>query len=76
MLETDACVKGLGVMLSQHHGYGQLHPVAFAKSSFVGSRKNYSITELETLAVVWSIQHFCVYLYGHEVTVVTVHSAV
>ena len=34
------------------------------------------MTELETLAVVWAMQHFNAYLYGHEVTVVTDHSAV
>ena len=38
--------------------------------------KNYSITDLETLAVVWAIQHFRAYLYGHKVTVVTDHLAV
>ena len=40
------------------------------------AEKNYSITELETLAVVWAIQHYHAYLYGHEVTVITDHSAV
>ena len=38
--------------------------------------RNYSITELETLAVVWSVSHFKAYLYGHEVTVYSDHSAV
>lgn len=30
VLETDACVKGLGVALCRCHGDGQLHPTAFA----------------------------------------------
>ena len=38
--------------------------------------KNYGITDLETLAVVWSISHFQSYIYGHDVTIYTDHSAV
>ena len=34
------------------------------------------MTELETLGVVWAIQHIQAYLYGHKVTVVTDHSAI
>ena len=40
------------------------------------SEHNYSITELETLAVVWAISHFHYYLYNQSVTVYTDHSAV
>ena len=40
------------------------------------SEKNYSITELETLAVVWAMSHFHAYVYGNEVLVYTDHSAV
>ena len=36
----------------------------------------YAITELETLAIVWAMSHFHSYLYGHDVTVLTDHSAV
>ena len=39
-------------------------------------KKNYSITDLETLDVVWTVSHFHVYLYGHNVEVRTDHSAV
>ena len=30
----------------------------------------------KTLAVVWAVQHFRAYLYGHTVTVITNHSAI
>ena len=40
------------------------------------SEKNYAVTELETLAVVWATKHYRAYLYGHDVQVVTDHSAV
>ena len=48
-LETDASIKGLGAVLSQQQ---ELHPVAYASRALNHSEKNYSVTELETLAVV------------------------
>ena len=38
--------------------------------------QRYGITELETLAVVWSLRHFRAYLYGHKCIVYTDHSPV
>ena len=76
VLETDASVRGLGAVLSQEQTTRRLHPIAFASRALSAAEKNYSITELETLAVVWAIQHYRAYLYGHKVMVVTDHSAV
>lgn len=75
-METDASVKGLGAVLSQQQNDGVLHPGAFASCSLLPTERNYSVTDLETLAVVWAMQHFRAYLYGHKVTVVTDHSVV
>ena len=75
VLETDASVKGLGAVLSQLQDDKRLHPTAYASRSLSSQEKKYGITELETLAVVWAIQHFHAYLYGHVVTVYTDHSA-
>ena len=76
VMETDASIAGVGVVLSQPQKDGQLHPVAYASRSLSAPERNYAITELETLAVVWAIAHFHSYLYGHSVTVYTDHSAV
>ena len=76
VLETDASVTGLGAVLSQEQDDGQLHPVAYASRALSPNEKNYAITELETLAVVWAFSHFHAYLYGHEVLVFTDHTAV
>ena len=73
ILETDTSIRGLGTVLSQRQEDNQLHPVAFASCTLFAAEKNYSIT---ALAVVWVIQHYHAYLYGHEVTVITDHSAV
>jgi len=75
VLETDASLSGLGAVLSQTKD-SFLHAVSFASRSLSSPEKNYSITELETLAVVWAVQHYRAYLYGHEVEIITDHSAV
>lgn len=67
-IETDTSINGLGGVL--------LHPIAYASSSLAPAERNYSITELEALAVVWEITRLHHYLYGQSVTVLTDHAAV
>ena len=76
VLETDASILGLGAILSQYQPDGQIHPVAYASRSLNQAERNYGITELETLAVVWAVTHFRAFLYGNKVTVYTDHTAV
>ena len=76
ILETDASVKGLGAVLSQKGEDGKIHPVAYASRALSPQEQRYSVTELETLAVVWAVKHYLAYLYGHDVLVYTDHSAV
>ena len=75
-LETDASILGLGAVLCQKQADRRLHPIAYASRALNPAEKNYGVTELETLAVVWGISHFHSYLYGGDLTVVTDHSAV
>ena len=75
-LETDALIQGLGAVLSQQQEDSRLHPIAYASRALIKSEKNYSVTELGTLAVVWAITHFWSYLYGNFVKVLTDHSAI
>ena len=53
-LETDACVKGLGAVLSQLQGWG-VHSVAYASRALSYPEKRYAVKELKTLAVVWAL---------------------
>ena len=76
ILETDASISGLGAVLAQIQSDSKPHPIAYASRSLSPSEKNYSVTELETLAVVWAMSHFHYYLYGHNVMVYTDHTAV
>ena len=76
ILETDASIDGLGAILSYLQSDNKLHSVAYASRATSSAEKRYNVTELETLAVVWAVQHFRAYLYGHNVTVITDHSAI
>ena len=60
-LETDASIQGLGAILSQVQDDGLAHPLAYTSQSLSQNERNYAITELETLAVVWAVTHFHYY---------------
>ena len=75
VLETDASGAGLGAVLPQKQEDGSTRPIAYASRSLQPHEKNYGITELEGLGVVWAVKHFRPYLYGHSCEVYTDHSA-
>ena len=75
-METDASISGVGAVLMQYQEDQKLHRMAYASRSLSAAERNYSITKLETLAVVWALSRFHPYLYGQSVTVVTDHAAV
>ena len=66
VLETDASRIGLGAVLSQWQQDGLLHPIAYASRSLNLHEKNYCISELETLGLVWAVRYFRPYLLGHH----------
>ena len=73
---TDASISGLEAVLSQLQMDKKLRPVVYASRSLSTAERNYSIMELEMLAVVWALDKFHTYLYGQAATVVTDHAAV
>ncbi|KAE8894481.1 hypothetical protein PF003_g21348 [Phytophthora fragariae] len=73
-LTTDASKAGLGAVLSQDQGRGD-QPVAYASKVNSPTVANYSISELECLAVVWAVRLFRPHLYGRRFTIVTDHVA-
>ena len=44
-LETDASNDGLGTVLSQKHGDGKYHPVAYASRSLKGFEEKYNLSK-------------------------------
>ena len=75
VLETDASGVGLGAILSQEQEDGTIHPVAYASRSLDKHERNYGISELETLGLVWAVRYFRPYILGHPCTVYTDHVA-
>ena len=75
ILETDASGVGLGAILSQEQDDGQIHPIAYASRTLDAAEKNYRISELETLGLVWALRYFRAYLLGHPCVVYTDHIA-
>ncbi|KAE9038084.1 hypothetical protein PR001_g8114 [Phytophthora rubi] len=73
-LVTDANKVGLDAYLMQNHGHGW-QPIAYGSKVNNSEESNYSIPELECLAVIWSIQLFRPYLYGRAFTIITDHAA-
>ena len=74
-LFTDASLTGIAGVLTQQDDKGNFQPVAYCGRSLTPAEKNYSISRLELLAMVYSIQYFKVYLLASRFHVYTDHSA-
>ena len=64
LLETDASGEGLGAILAQKSERGAVHPIAYASQTLQPSERNYGVTEMEALGIIWAVKHFRPYLYG------------
>lgn len=73
-LHTDACGIGLGSVLIQNDGKRDF-VVGYYSRKFNEHEKRYHTTEQECLAIVDSLDHFHIYLYGSLFTIITDHSA-
>ena len=75
IVTTDASETGLGITLWQRQTDGELIPIAFGSRFLNDSERNYSIGELELLAVVWGLEKFRFHFYGKKVHLYTDHQA-
>ena len=55
LLETDALIEGLGVVLSQKQNNGRYHPIAYASCGLKGGESRYHSSKLEFLALKWAV---------------------
>ena len=73
-LHTDASTMGIGAVLSIIREDME-KPVTYYSKGLTAAEKNYTVSELECIAVVKAIDHFAIHLLGHFFTVVNDHRA-
>ena len=74
-LDTDASNEQIGCCLFQTQPDGANHPVGYWSRGLTRAEKNYSTTEKECLAIVWSILHLRPYLESRHFVVRTDHNS-
>ncbi|KAL6733092.1 hypothetical protein Aduo_003775 [Ancylostoma duodenale] len=75
IIYTDASGSGLGAVLCQEGGDRMLHPLYLASKSLSKAEKNYHITDLEALGVVFALKKFHFFIYGMRTIVRTNHKS-
>ncbi|XGW19137.1 hypothetical protein V3C99_003171, partial [Haemonchus contortus] len=73
IIYTDASKEGVGAVLCQMGDDQLLHPIFFASKTPTKAEKNYHITDLEALAVVFALRKFHFFVYGLDVVIRTDH---
>lgn len=69
-LEVDASAVGAGAVLLQDDADGIDHPVSYFSRKFNKRQVNYSTIEQETLALLWALLHFEVYLGSSSLPII------
>ena len=71
-ITVDASPVGISAILAQGTD-SDYKVIAYASRALTDVEKRYSQTEKEALSIVWGIEHFHLYLYGKEFTLITDH---
>lgn len=69
-LHTDASSLGVGAVLLQNHA-GTWYPTAYFSKQCSYEESKYHSYELETMAIVFALRHFRIYLLGIQFTIFT-----
>ena len=73
-VHVDPSPVGLGAILSQTTpGKNDTQIIAYVSRSLTKVESRYSQIEREALGIVYGIEHFHLYLYGHDFRVITDH---
>ena len=71
----DASKQGLCAVLQQNQNIDEWKPICFASRFSTNFEAEYSINELELLAIVWAVEHFETYVYGVKFSIISDHKA-
>lgn len=72
IISADALLYGLGAVLSQKVN-GVERPVWFSSRTLSQTEQNYAQVHNKALALIFSVQKFYKYIYGHKFTLITDH---
>lgn len=75
IVQCDASSVGVGAVLAQLDDDGNERPIAYMSQKLNRAQRNYTVTELECLAVVLAVRKFRAFIEGHEFRVITDHSS-
>ena len=75
VLQTDASREGLGAILAQRDKDGKEHVIQYLSRVLTKAEKNYGVTKLELLGVIWALEICRPYIHGAKFTVETDHRA-
>jgi hypothetical protein len=75
ILITDASADGLGAILAQKNDKDKEVVIAYASKSTNKTERNYPITDLECLAIVYGVEYFHKFLINKRFKIITDHAA-
>src|ERR1043165_7449212 len=75
ILYTDASYTGLGFILAQLDDQGREHPVRYGGRKLQPAERNYTITDLECLGIVWGVRKNAQFLRQNKFKLITDHKA-
>jgi len=75
ILYTDASYTGLGFILAQVDEQGREHPVQYGGRKLRSAERNYTITDLECLGIIWGVRKNAQFLGQNKFKLITDHKA-
>ncbi|CAM4680223.1 unnamed protein product [Lepidochelys kempii] len=75
LVTTDASEHGVGAVLMQEGPDQKFHPVVFLSKKLSERENNWSVTEKECYAIVYTLEKLCPYVWGRRFHLQTNHAA-